>query len=260
MDPLRPSSSARRRFHVRRSVRAILVVVLVIGLALSGVVHLIRSAEAQRAAIEALEEAGCVAWYEWEWRDGKPVSQAKPPYPRWLVRRLGIDFLAQVVSIDLFGTGSDVLLAHVGQIQALEVLDATCSKGDSPVTDAGLVHLKRLTGLRVLKLDGNDISDAGLAHLRNLTSLQELDLRETLVTDAGLVQLKGLSQLRGLDLSGTEINDAGLVHLKRLKRLKWLDLSNTRVSIPGVQDLQRSLPQSKIIHPASRLFAADYPI
>ena len=57
------------------------------------------------------------------------------------------------------------------------------------VTDAGLVHLKGLTGLDVL-LVGPGITDAGLVHLEVLTGLGKLTLSHSKVTDAGLAKLK----------------------------------------------------------------------
>jgi hypothetical protein len=53
------------------------------------------------------------------------------------------------------------------------------------VNNAGLVHLSKLTGLRVLWLYDTPVGDAGLVHLRSLTGLRVLNLRSTLVTNAG---------------------------------------------------------------------------
>ena len=80
------------------------------------------------------------------------------------------------------------------------------------VTDAGLVHLKGLTSLRLLALDGTQVTDAGLAHLQGFTNLDKLIIRDTLVTDAGLAHLK-VTSLKALYLGRTQITDAGLAHL-----------------------------------------------
>ncbi len=58
------------------------------------------------------------------------------------------------------------------------------------MTDAGLVHIKRLTSLEVLDLDLTHITDAGLVHLKGLTKLRELSLKNTDVTDAGVKELQ----------------------------------------------------------------------
>jgi hypothetical protein len=58
------------------------------------------------------------------------------------------------------------------------------------VNNAGLAHLRRLTGLRVLWLYDTQVSDAGLVHLQGLSGLRVLNLRSTLVTRAGVDALQ----------------------------------------------------------------------
>ena len=85
---------------------------------------------------------------------------------------------------------------------ALDLLDARITKdeqdqvirvnlGRSPVTDAGLVHLKSLTEMQQLWLDTNyQVTDAGLVHLKGMTNLTYLRLNKTQVTDAGVAELQ----------------------------------------------------------------------
>ena len=70
----------------------------------------------------------------------------------------------------------------------------------------------------------------------------------TQLTDAGLAHLKGLTNLQTLDLKGTQVSDAGLTHLKLLTNLQTLWLLGTQVSVAGVQELQKALPNCRIIH------------
>lgn len=58
------------------------------------------------------------------------------------------------------------------------------------VSNAQLVHLNKLTGLRVLWLYDTPISDAGLTHLRSLAGLRVLNLRSTLVSTAAVDALQ----------------------------------------------------------------------
>jgi hypothetical protein len=58
------------------------------------------------------------------------------------------------------------------------------------VTNAGLSHLRGLTGLRVLWLYDTPISDAGLVHLQGLSGLRVLNLRSTLVSPAAVDALQ----------------------------------------------------------------------
>jgi hypothetical protein len=60
------------------------------------------------------------------------------------------------------------------------------------VTDAGLAHLKGLTGLKRLLLGDAPITDKGLEHLRGLTNLETLGLNSPHITDAGLKHLSNL--------------------------------------------------------------------
>ncbi len=64
-------------------------------------------------------------------------------------------------------------------------------------TDGDLAHLKGLTALRELALDGSKITDAGLAHLKGLTGLRKVTLTRTNITDAGADSLrKALPEVR----------------------------------------------------------------
>lgn len=86
---------------------------------------------------------------------------------------------------------------------------------DSGITDAGLVHVKGLTQLKSLWLDGTAITDSGLAHLEGLKGLENLSLEQTRVTDAGLVHLERLTGLKNLSLKQTQATDRGVIKLKR---------------------------------------------
>ena len=58
------------------------------------------------------------------------------------------------------------------------------------MANAGLEHIKHLSGLRVLWLYDTRISDAGLPLLQGLSSLRVLNLRSTLVSKGGIRQLQ----------------------------------------------------------------------
>ena len=69
--------------------------------------------------------------------------------------------------------------------------NVTVDLRNTPITDAGLVHLKGLAGLQTLAFNDTQITDVGIVHLKGLTSLQSLSLRGTQITDTGLVHLQG---------------------------------------------------------------------
>jgi Leucine-rich repeat (LRR) protein len=129
---------------------------------------------------------------------------------------------------------TDAGVRHLKELTGLRYLDLS----DRKVTDAGLAELKGLTALRTLKLTGTEVTDAGLEHLKGLPALQRLDLSRTQVTGTGLVHLKGITALQRLDLGSTRVTDMGLEHLKGFKGLQWLRLSGTRVTDAGLEQLK----------------------
>jgi hypothetical protein len=120
------------------------------------------------------------------------------------------------------------------------------------VTDADLVHLRKMPHLKELWLDGTQVTDAGLEHVRELTELTSLGLAGTKVTDAGLACIRRLTQLQFLDLTDTQVADGGIAHLQRLVNLLHLRMDNTPVTGAGLKALREtevpclSLSNSKV--------------
>jgi hypothetical protein len=152
----------------------------------------------------------------------------------------------------------DQSLELVSGVASLRKLTLGPPSPAGKISDRGLAHLKKATGLVALSLPvSKEVTDAGLAQLAGLTALEELTLSDSAITGTGLAALRpltkltGLSlrswyphlrpafrddgcrllpevlpQLRRLDLYGTEITDAGLVALAGLSNLVSLDVSN----------------------------------
>ncbi len=191
-------TKTRRRFF-RFSLRAMLLLVLVIGGSLGWTLHKVRE---QGVAVAELEEMGCrIAYAEDE--------------PLTVLERLRMWY---------------------GEKECRNA--ATVFGSDSQLTDAGLVHLERLTQLTSLRLNHTQVTDAGLAHIKHLAQIQSFGLGETQVTDAGLAHLERLTQLLSLSLKGALVTDAGLVHLQRLTKLRWLCLNQTQVTDNGLAHLE----------------------
>jgi hypothetical protein len=94
--PCDPKRQRGPRF-LRLSVRAMLALVVVVGLWFG---WLARSAKIQRDAVAAVEGFDCQATYYWgsmQWID----SRAEPWWPRWLEDLIGIDCLDRVVGVDV---------------------------------------------------------------------------------------------------------------------------------------------------------------
>jgi len=144
------------------------------------------------------------------------------------------------------------------------------------LNDAGLVHIKGLTGLKELYLIYTQVSDDGLALLSGMTKLEGFalyngpppvlppyhlrppggpslfsDLRlwgnPGKITDVGLVHLESLTELKELDLGGIHVTDAGLLHLSGLINLEVLGLEWTDVSDAGLIHIEE-LTKLKNVH------------
>jgi hypothetical protein len=204
----------RWRKRVRFSIRALLVVVLVIA---AGLGWLVRGARIQREAVAAINRARGSVKYDWEQHAGP----GKPRAPKWLEDLLGVDYFEHVTEVELSPSSKsthDVLL----QVENLHQLDR-------------------------LNLDGTSVSDSDLAILKRLGNLSYLSLYLTKVSDAGLAQLKGLTALASLDLHGTKITDLALAHIKGMTSLRMLRLHRTQVTDAGINELERALPSLTIV-------------
>lgn len=211
------ASDSRRRFRWRRllqyRLRTLLIFTTVVAIWLG---LWSNSARRQRDAVAALRKAGATVEYDFERsRNGKPRS-----WPAWLVGIVGVDSLANVTFVSGWGFF---------------------------LTDADLVHIRKLTDVQMLNLGNTQVTDAGLVNVKGLTDLESLSLDSAQITDTGLIQLQNLTKLRFLRLRNTKITDAGLVHLRSLIALQWLDLGDTKVTDAGVAQLQRSLPNCRIL-------------
>jgi len=201
-----------------------MAVVVLLGVGLGWFGWKLREAERQRRAVEAIEEAGGVVFYDYEFdRYGNFLPSQEPPIPTWLRELVSEDCFSEVVVVTF-------------------VEPAKASK----VGDMVFEDLKVLKELGVLGLDDTHVTDAGLKDIRILKELGTLGLDDTHITDVGLENLEGLTNLEYLDLTGTQVSDEGLQHLKGLAKLEHLDLSDTHVTPQGIKELQEALPNCLI--------------
>ncbi len=150
-----------------------------------------------------------------------------------------------VTKVNLVNTPvGDAGLVHIKELKSLINLVLHSTK----VTDAGLEHLKESKNLTTLDLTSTQVSDAGLVHIKELKNLIFLSLNGTPVGDAGLAHVKELKNLTQLNLQSTQVTDAGLVHIKELKTLGLINVSNTKVTNEGLDAFHAALPGCKIVH------------
>jgi hypothetical protein len=191
-----------RLFRVRLSLRALMFIVMLIAIWFGRYAISVRI---QRDAVAAITQAGGSVTYDWEWGTSFNPDiidpNEKPRAPKWLANLIGVDYVANVVSVNL---------------------STPSAKDANKADDATLAHVGRLGRLENLNLAGTAVTDAGMAHLKGLTSLRDLNLWNIQVGGAGLAHLKGLTNLRMLPLVGTRVTDDGVLELKRA--LPWLQI------------------------------------
>jgi len=200
-----------RRRASQFSLASLLLYTLVCAIVCSWFAANVHRAKKQGEAAKAIKALGGTLVYDNGVR-GEGKSLRSPPV--WLVRVLGYHFFSDAVGV--WDLGADFC-------------------------DADMVHVRALTKLEDLYLDGTQVTDVGLKHVERLTELDLLDLAHTRVTDAGLKHLRGLAELRRLSLCNTQVTDAGLKHLRGLAKLHHLSLYNTQVTDEGVEKLREAL-------------------
>jgi hypothetical protein len=251
-DQARPISGWRR--CLRFNVRGLLILVLLIGGWLG---WLARTSRTQREVVAAILKAHGAIRYDWQGASFASGEPAQPMATRWLTRTIGQDYLHSVVLVALPARRwmsppndgirpferADFVMAQLRGLTKLSALHLT----GSDITDSGLSHLEGLTELSELHLGFTQATDSAIARVSGLAKLSDLNLRGTRITDAGLSHLTGLTKLSTLDLVGTRITDAGLAHLKSLSNLKTLEVRDTHITDAGARELQKALPNLKII-------------
>ncbi len=107
-------------------------------------------------------------------------------------------------------------LAAIGRVSQIEELEVSARRNprSDAITDAGLIHLGRLTNLRSLNVANVRVGGPGLRALRPLDGLTELAIRDATITDEALAELCGLKQLRRLTLSFTDASPSAVARLR----------------------------------------------
>lgn len=219
------------------SVRALMLLVLVLGGGFGWVVH---RAHLQRDAVAAIKRSGGSVAYSWDWEDGLPLrGPRKPPGPLWLRRLFGPDFFDTVTHVRLQGPkcGDEALSAACSMpwLKELKVIDTS-------VTDAGAEELWRLSRLRILDFRLNWTSPKPLRHIGGMTDLRDLQLamRRSPVPfrDEDVAFLRRLTRLESLMLPGSELSGSCLVYIKDLQALKTLYLLDARLNSDDLRHLR----------------------
>lgn len=142
---------------------------------------------------------------------------------------------SQPVEVNVSGprNATDATTAQLRRMTGLRCLRMRASF----VTDAGVADLGALGRLEILELYSSSITDEGLAHLSSLTRLRKLTITDAGITDGGLSCLAEMQDLEELTLKGLPITSAGLIHLQRLNKLTVLTLTGAHLDGIGIKML-----------------------
>ncbi|AGA27079.1 hypothetical protein Sinac_2786 [Singulisphaera acidiphila DSM 18658] len=214
--------------------RGLMALIMLVGL---GMGLYVRSVQVQQRAVAAVQRAGGTVTYNWEWNHYNPDIiniNGRPRAPKWLADRIGVDYVGNVVAVNLMPQRA---------------------KSQNKANDETLAQVSRLGHLESLELNGTAITDAGLGHIKTLTKLRHLGLGQTLTSDAGLPYLNGMSQLVTLNLAGSRVTDDGVLELERaLPRVQIIREDSLQV-YPNLQRATKDLDfaQSQPVRVACKL-------
>ncbi len=265
MEPVTTNSPKPRRRWFQYKLRSLLILMLLLGAAMSWLAAKRNQAQRQRLAAEAIVSHGGDIVYDYQliWLSGKHEPKwnpnAEPSGPSWLRRLFGEDVFAGVVRARIVNDSDIDSLQYFPELERLELaapLDdashlnrlAGLKRLKSlrfdmvPLANSQLEYIKGLTSLRILSIENAQITDDGLQTLEGLHDLEQIGLTGPKLSDAGLVHIAGLTRLTRLDLHGRGFTDAGLAHLRALTHLRELYLVYTSVSDAGLDELT-ALPE-----------------
>lgn len=171
----------------RVMIRVLFGMSLIVGMTSGWVVMARQKADRQAEARDAIRQAGARVYFDYQWRDGRPVADAVPPGAAWLRALVGDDFLDRIVAVDW--TAAEEPDAVIHQLLLLPYVHTLRASG-AAFSDQSLEVVGRLRGLRDLDLSGTGITDAGVGNLGKLKQLQQLDVTGTAVSDKGVTELR----------------------------------------------------------------------
>jgi hypothetical protein len=187
-EPTKADPPKRKRRWFQFSLRTLMILTLVISVPCALLGRKIERKRRERAALRTIEECGGFVRYDYQSEEADGL-QAEPPGPTWLRAVLGDDFFGEVTvfysqiagdaemprlkdalgqlpylkEVDMCAVDvTDSGLANFAGLTRIETLDFMAS---TKITDAGLQHLKRLSGLRSLQIGGR-FSDAAISDLQ----------------------------------------------------------------------------------------------
>jgi serine/threonine protein kinase len=170
---------------------------------------------------------------------------------RWLVPLRGIWFTRPTDNSDAGWSPSSVRLP--GEVTAKPGEAYKLALNPDTTTDAELAKLRSLSGLPGLEAidvsNCRQVTDAGLMHLAQLRGLKAVGLADTRVSDSGLtLLLTRFPDLEAVGLAGAEgLTQTVIPYLARLRKLKLLTLPPRADTVDVRVEFARRRPACKLV-------------
>jgi uncharacterized protein YnzC (UPF0291/DUF896 family) len=218
MDASSPETSGRPRCRqwLQYSLRSLLILVLPFSIASSWFAARMQKARRQQAAVEEWHKGGGWVRYDYEPSDSSqpfmPGSGGQPPYPAWLVKWLGVDFLADVSEVTYIP-------------QSMRAMNCLGKPAPDPPLDLEILEgFQRVKTLSLVIRDPADLAVIGrmtqLEHL-NLVDCSAGPLRSNELRTNDLAHLSALRELRSISWNAFHFGP-GISQLAELPKLREL--------------------------------------
>jgi hypothetical protein len=125
-------------------------------------------------------------------------------------------------------------------IDCLDIKSAFLNVGDEQFGTKVLSHVKKLTGLRILRAPALEPDDIGVSALKALKKLEVLALNIGMLDGSCLKDLQTMPALGDLDLSDNQININNLSYIEKFPVLKQLGLHRCRLNKAAIQLISKS--------------------
>jgi Leucine-rich repeat (LRR) protein len=191
----------------------------------------------QRMVVAEIQRRCPLATIEYDYQDRRLGTPPSPPGPAWARSVLGDDFFTNVTELTIAQPGlDDALLRQIAKLSGVKTLDTNSNQ----VTDAGLAHVASMRNLETFSFVSENVTDAGLAHLQSLKRIKHLSFTGPKITDMGLQRISEITQIEDLGIDSDRITDDGLVYLAKLPRLEVIGLfSAHRITDTGLEILSK---------------------
>jgi Leucine-rich repeat (LRR) protein len=219
----------RRRSRLAISLRAMMILVLLVGGVLGWKV---RRATSQRHAVAAITRAGGDVTYDYVIAANPGCLDDPQPWaPEWLRWLVGDEWFQEVIEVslrDYSGRGlapHDDTLSAVGALDRVEKLDVDIRLASA----SGLANLARLRRLKALTLAVNGTTDAWLAVVETMPWLDSLtvEYEDGSTTSATLSRIAGFRWLKDFEVGASEsIDPEALSALAKLTQLESLAVTS----------------------------------